>query len=131
MKRVVVWCCCLTVICLLEPVVFAEGKRAMAVEDLFRFKRVADPQISPDGKQVAYGLTTVDLAGNRTQTSIWLAPTGVGSARQLTNAAKHDRHPRWSPDGQRLLFESDRSGETQLWVIDVGGGEARQQTTIC
>ena len=115
----------------LAPVQAAD-RRPIAVEDLFRCQRVSDPQISPDGKQVAYVLTTVDLEGDRTASSIWLAPTdGKGQPRPLTNAAgKKDRHPRWSPDGQRLLFESNRSGETQLWVIDVAGGEARQLTTV-
>jgi dipeptidyl aminopeptidase/acylaminoacyl peptidase len=102
----------------------------MRIDDLFSLKRIADPQISPDGKVVAYTLTTVDLPANRTQTNIWLAASGDASAWPLTNTTKHDRHPRWSPDGQRLLFESDRSGENQLWVIDVHGGEARQLTTI-
>jgi dipeptidyl aminopeptidase/acylaminoacyl peptidase len=111
------------------PQVSADGKRPMVIEDLFRFKRVADPQISPDGKQVAYTLTTVDLAGNKTEIAIWLAPTEKGAPHALTNSGKHDRHPRWSPDSKRILFESDRSGESQLWVIDVYGGEARQLTT--
>jgi dipeptidyl aminopeptidase/acylaminoacyl peptidase len=48
----------------------------------------------------------------------------------LTHAGKKDRHPRWSPDGKQILFESNRSGENQLWVIDIGGGEARQLTTL-
>jgi len=114
----------------LSPAAVADGKRPMKVEDLFAFKRVADPQISPDGKTVAYVLTTVDLPGNKSSSSIWLAPTDKGQPRQLTNTTKKDRHPRWSPDGRRILFESNRSGENQLWMIDVGGGEARQLTTI-
>src|SRR5947209_3509905 len=108
----------------------AEGKRPMTVEDLFRFKRVAEPQISPNGKHVAYTVTNVDLAGNKTTTNIWLAPTHGGTRPQLTNSGKHDKHPRWSPDGKRILFESDRSGETQLWLIEPDGGEAQQLTTI-
>ena len=50
--------------------------------------------------------------------------------RQLTTTTKKDRHPRFSPDGRRILFESNRSGENQLWLIDLSGGEARQLTTI-
>src|SRR5262245_12768144 len=101
----------------------AEGKRPMAVEDLFRFKRIADPQISPDGKQVVYALTTVDLTGNKTTTNLWLASPSTGETRQLTTTSKHDRHPRWSPDSHSILFESDRSGENQLWLISLQGGE--------
>ena len=73
----------------------------MKVDDLFRFKRVADPQVSPDGKPVAYVVTTVDLDANKDLVAIWLAPTGKGRAAQLTNVpGKKDRHPRWSPDGK-------------------------------
>jgi dipeptidyl aminopeptidase/acylaminoacyl peptidase len=82
----------------------APKKRPMAVEDLFKFKRVADPQVSPDGKLVVYVVTAVDLPGNKSSSSLWLAPTDGGSPRQLTAAGKKDRHPRWSPDGRSILF---------------------------
>src|SRR5216684_2566767 len=109
----------------------AADKRPMTVDDLFRFERIADPQISPDGKMVAYVVTTVDLPGNKTSSSIWLASTQDGKPpHPLTNTTKKDSHPRWSPDGKHILFESNRSGDGQLWVIDPNGGEARQLTTI-
>src|SRR5216683_8147593 len=115
---------------LLPSNIRAAEKRPMTVDDLFRFQRVADPQISPDGKMVAYVMTTVDLPGNKSSSSIWLASTSDGKPRALTNTTKKDSHPRWSPDGRRILFESNRSGEGQLWVIDVNGGEAQQLTTM-
>jgi dipeptidyl aminopeptidase/acylaminoacyl peptidase len=111
--------------------VFAEGKRPMTIDDLFRFKRVSDPQISPDGKLVVYVVGTVNLEANSTSSTLWLASTdNKDEPRQLTNTTKKDRHPRWSPDGKHILFESNRSGENQLWVIDPSGGEARQLTTL-
>ncbi len=111
--------------------VFAEGKRPMTIDDLFRFKRISDPQISPDGKLVVYVVGSVDLEANSTSTTLWLASTdSKGEPRQLTNTTKKDRHPRWSPDGKHILFESNRSGDNQLWTIDLGGGEARQLTHI-
>jgi dipeptidyl aminopeptidase/acylaminoacyl peptidase len=106
-------------------------KRPMAVADLFAFKRVADPQISPDGKSVVYQVGMVDFAANKTVTNLWIAATdGKSAPRQLTSSNKADRHPRWSPDGKKILFESTRSGDSQIWVIDLSGGEARQLTTI-
>jgi Tol biopolymer transport system component len=106
-------------------------KRPMAVADLFAFKRVADPQISPDGKSVVYQLSTVDFAANKSVTNLWIAATdGKTQPRQLTSSNKADRHPRWSRDGTKILFESTRSGDPQIWVIDLAGGEARQLTTI-
>jgi dipeptidyl aminopeptidase/acylaminoacyl peptidase len=114
-------------------VVHAEGgKRPMKIDDLFAFKRVSDPQISPDGKTVVYVVGEVDLPGNKTSSSLWLAAAdGKTPPHRLTNAAgKKDSHPRWSPDGKRILFESNRSGDGQLWVIDMDGGEARKLTAI-
>ncbi|HVS36666.1 MAG TPA: S9 family peptidase [Gemmataceae bacterium] len=114
--------------------VHADGpaKRPMKIDDLFAFKRVSDPQISPDGKTVVYVVGEVDFAANKISSSLWLAASdGKSEPKRLTNAAgKKDGHPRWSPDGKRILFESNRSGESQLWVIDLDGGEARQLTTI-
>lgn len=104
--------------------------RPFTLDDLFAMKRISDPQISPDGRTMAYVVATVDMAKNATVSTIWLAPADGGAPRQLTAGPKHDRHPRFSPDGRRILFESDRSGETQLWVIDLAGGEARQLTTV-
>jgi dipeptidyl aminopeptidase/acylaminoacyl peptidase len=103
----------------------------MAIADLFALQRVADPQVSPDGKHVVYQVTNVDLAGNKTSTNLWLAATdGKTPPRRLTTSAKSDRHPRWSPDGSRILFESNRLGQTHLFVIDLSGGEARQLTSL-
>ena len=74
----------------------------MTLDDLFAFKRVGDPQISPDGKQVVYQVTTVDLDANKTSTNLWVAATdGKTPPRQLTTSSKRDRHPRWSPDGKQ------------------------------
>jgi dipeptidyl aminopeptidase/acylaminoacyl peptidase len=121
----------LVALVLLTPsVALAADKRPMTVDDLFKFKRVSDPQISPDGKHVVYVIGAVDMEKNTIPSSLWIAATdGKSKPRQLTNAAgKKDRHPRWSPNGKRVLFESNRSGDSQLWIIDLAGGEARRLT---
>lgn len=129
MKRLAILAICFGFI--LPAPALAEGRRPMTIDDLFRFVRVGDPQVSPDGKQVAYIIGTPDLAANTVPSSIWLAPAdGTSPPRRLTNSGKKDRHPRWSADGKQILFESNRSGSTQLWVIDLAGGEARQLTRI-
>ncbi len=111
----------------------ADKKRPMQVEDLFKFKRVADPQISPDGKHVVYQVTTVDLEGNKSSTALYLAATdGKTPPKALTSPnGKKDTHPRWSPDGQTILFESTRSGSGQLYTIQpFAGGEAAKVTNV-
>jgi dipeptidyl aminopeptidase/acylaminoacyl peptidase len=110
----------------------AADKRPMTVEDLYKMKRVAAPQISPSGKSVAYQVTTVDLANNKTSTALWVAATdGKTPPKQLTDPkGKKDTNPRWSPDGSTILFESNRAGSQQLWTVAAGGGEPKQLTDI-
>ena len=80
------------------PAVVAQAQpaRPLELEDLFRLKRVADSQISPDGKRVVYVVTEVLKDENRTNSDLWLASVegGAGEPRKLTNSPKHDRHPR-------------------------------------
>ena len=105
--------------------------RPMALEDLFKVKRVADPQISPDGKRIAYVVTEVLKEENRTNADIWVtAAEGNSEPRKLTSSPKRDAHPRWSPDGKWIAFESARDGEGQIFLLPVGGGEARKVTTL-
>ncbi len=110
----------------------AADKRPMKVDDLFALKRVADPQISPDGKLVVYQVTSVSLAENKSTTALWLAATdGKTAPKQFTNPnGKKDSHPRWSPEGKRILFSSTRGGSQQLWVVGLDGGEAEQITNV-
>lgn len=115
---------------LASSVMVAQPKRAMEIDDLFRIKRVTDPQISPDGKWIAFVITEVDKGANKTNSDIWLVPSSGGELRQLTNSPKHDRHPRWSPDGKLIAFESNRGGSYQIYLINVNGGEARQLTSL-
>lgn len=103
----------------------------MEVEDLFRLRRVSDPQLSPDGEHVAYVITEVLKEDNRTNSDIWLVRRdGTGEPRQLTNSPRHDRHPRWSPDGKWIAFESGRDGDSQIYLLPLAGGEARKLTTL-
>ncbi|VTR98194.1 S9 family peptidase [Tuwongella immobilis] len=106
--------------------------RPMQIDDLFAFQRVSDPQLSPDGTQLVYCQTNVSLEENKSSTAIYLVDLTKQplTPRKLTNSGKHDRHPRWSPDGKRIAFESTRSGSNQIWLIDLSGGEARQLTRI-
>jgi len=106
------------------------AQRLMEIEDLFRFQRVEDPQVSPDGRWVAYVVSQVDKAENRSNSDVWLIPLAGGKPHQLTGSPKHDRHPRWSPDSRWIVFESNRDGAFQLYVISTEGGEAQPLTKI-
>ncbi len=115
-----------------------ERRRPITAKDLMRFTWAADPQIAPDGSQVAFVKVTVDAEKDDYLTSIWLVPVPArGSAiepRRLTNGP-HDTAPRWSPDGTRLIFgrTTEKDGKprpTQLYLLSFTGGEARPLTDL-
>jgi dipeptidyl aminopeptidase/acylaminoacyl peptidase len=91
--------------------------------------RIAEPQISPDGKWVAYTVSTPDLDSNRGVSNIWLVSTTGGAPAQLTQSG-HDSSPVWSPDGKTLAFLSSRSGNSQVYLLSLEGGEAHALTKL-
>src|SRR5213595_1473338 len=105
-------------------------QRAISDSDLFAFRWVASPQISPDGRQAAYVLVTVNAKHDGYETSVWLVATdGASPPRRLTAGPK-DGGPRWSPDGTTLAFLRSKDGRQQLHLLPLAGGEARQLTDL-
>ncbi len=111
---------------------FGEAAEPMPLEGLFKLDRVADPQLSPDGTKVIYQVTRIlDPSKNKTTTQLWLANADGSGTRQLTHSGKSDSHPRWSPDGTKILFQSNRDGSLQLYILDLAqGGEPAKLTDI-
>lgn len=105
------------------------AKRRMEAADLYRLTNVSDPQISPDGELIAYVQTTIDPESKESSSSIWIARTAGGTPVPFTSGKK-DRAPRWSPDGNWLLFTSARDGAPQLYLISRHGGEAQALTEM-
>ena len=126
--------------CALAFVIAAgSAQRGIAPEDYFALETISDAHLAPDGKQVAYALTTVDRTKNRRDTSIWLVATdGHSAPRRLTAEGVSSTSPRWSPDGTRLAFLSTRSTgaatddppRAQIWILTLGGGEAQALTHL-
>lgn len=100
-------------------------RRAITIDDLFAFRNVSDPQISPDGSQVIYTQTETDDENNRYTSNLWIVSSkGSRTPRPFTFGKQKDRAPRWSPDGKWIIFISDRSGEDRFYLISSDGGEA-------
>ena len=108
----------------------APTKHAMTFDDLAAMQRVAEPQISPDGRAVVYSVGTTDSDANRVAHNIWVVSTAPGSQpRQLTQTG-HDARPQWSPDGKSIAFISNREGTSQIYMMPAQGGNPKKITSL-
>jgi dipeptidyl aminopeptidase/acylaminoacyl peptidase len=109
--------------------------RPLSETDLFAFTWIADPQLSPDGRRVAFVRVTVNEKKDGYETAIWLVDTQGDRAPRPLTAGPQDLAPRWSPDGRRLAFTRalEKAGKLQppqLFLMGMDGGEARALTDI-
>ncbi len=125
---------CSLLIAISLPALAAEWK----VETLLALDVAEEFHISPDGKQAVWARRRLDDDGQTFTWQLMLSDldldddAGPGDPRQLTFHEMDSEHPRWSPDGRRIAFLSDRSGadeaDTQVWLLEMAGGEARAIT---
>jgi dipeptidyl aminopeptidase/acylaminoacyl peptidase len=110
----------------------AQAKRALRSADLYHLKDVRDPQISPDGGWVAYTVSTVDSAKDKSDNDIWMTSWDGATTIRVTSSPESESTPRWSPDGRYLAFLSGRQeGKgAQIWLLDRRGGEAQRVTQL-
>ena len=119
---------------LIAPAI-AQQKRPMTFEDMMAMKRLGETAVSPDGKWLAYSVTTVDLAKNTKTTELWLQQISGGAPIKLAETQPGDGSPQFSADNKHLLFTSSRDGSQQIWTADFdtatgATSNAKKLTTI-
>src|SRR5262245_29350994 len=80
------------------------GKRAIAIDDVYRMQKVGSPQISPDGTWIAYTVTSIDRDTDRRRTALWMVNWEGTQDVRLTFGKESVGSPSWSPDGKYLSY---------------------------
>ena len=108
-----------------------QQKRVITDQDLLKFVWIADPQVSPDGRQVVYVRVVVNEKTDDYDTSLWTVPSDGHDAPRALTSGTRDSSPRFSPDGKRLAFVRAGAGQPpQIHVISLSGGEAAALTDL-
>ncbi len=106
------------------------AKAPFTFDAMMRLARIDDPQLSPDGKFVAFTAQTIDMPNNAKPTQIYVVPVDGGTPQRLTNEGALNTRPRWSPDSKRIFFISDRSNGSQVWSMNADGSDAKAVTNV-
>jgi len=121
----------LAIALLSATVLLAADKKALTYDDVIKLYRISDPQLSPDGKLIAYTATKYCYKTDSGNSDIWLVSIKGEEPERLTFHEGRDSSPRWSPDGKQLAFLSSRDGKTQIYIFDATRmGEPARATDI-
>jgi len=100
-------------------------------EVMWKMSRAGDSSLSPDGSKLLYQQTDYSMSENRGVTTLWIEEIVSETATRLTDGTSNNLSPRWSADGSKIYFLSDRSGSMQVWEMTARGTDARQLTGSC
>jgi Tol biopolymer transport system component len=104
--------------------------RYLTGADLFNLEVATDPQISPDGRTIAYVRKSNDIMTDKARQTIWLVDVATGQQRPLEAGSGAYFSPRWSPDGTRLGYVAADAGASQLFVRWMATGDTARITGL-
>jgi dipeptidyl aminopeptidase/acylaminoacyl peptidase len=107
-----------------------QAKAPFTFDAMMKLARIDEPQLSPDGRLVAFTVQTIDLPNNTKPSQICVVPVDGGTPQRLTNEGNSNTRPRWTPDSMRILFVSDRSNGSQIWSMKADGSDSRPVTNL-
>ncbi len=98
--------------------------------DVFQIEHISDPQISPDGQHIVYARNFKDIMTDRNLSNLWIVKFDGTDNHPLTTGNQNDRSPRWSPDGTKLLYLSNKEGSTQMYLRWLDRGAEAKLTNL-
>jgi acylaminoacyl-peptidase len=108
----------------------AEKSDRLEPMDVFNLQYAGDPQISPDGSHIAYVRQFSEVMTDKRYSNLWIISFDGADHRALTTGNYNDTSPRWSPDGTRIAYVSDRDGRPQIYVRWVDSGQTAKLTNL-
>lgn len=126
MKRLVISITALVFVLALAAITVAQNNTRFGVEEMLELRRLSDPQLSPDGRTVAFVMGTVNFDANRVVNHIYTVAVSGGDIKQLTTGDSSASQPRWSPDGKKIAYVTG----SQIWKMDANGSDKEQVTKI-
>ena len=107
-----------------------EPSNLLQVSDVFNLETVSSPQISPDGTRIVYVRQFADIMTDKYYSNLWIINFNGSNNRPLTTGNYNDSSPRWSPDGSRLIFTSNREGSPQIYTRWMDSGQVAKLTNL-
>jgi len=106
------------------------SQQNLSADILWKFGRVSDPKISPDGKTAIYGVRTSDMAANKSTNIIYKLSLKGGTPESITDKEDNANSATWRPDGKKIGYLSSKSGDMELWEMNPDGTDKKQLTNI-
>src|SRR5258706_3909539 len=120
----------LFVVCAVSSAAAEQKSNRLTASDIFNLESVSDPQISPDGRKIIYVRGFNDIMTDGRYSNLWIINFDGSDNRPLTTNNYNDSSPRWSPDGNRVIFVSTRDGAPQIYVRWIDTGQTAKLTNL-